>query len=53
MMREEDRYKDIKEFNFSEMRIKVFIPDLTEEERLERMRIIHKRTADLIRPATT
>lgn len=43
-----DTYKEIKVFSFSNMTVRVHIPDITEEERERRMKAIHKAAADLL-----
>lgn len=48
MKGQEDTYKEVKVFTFPNMIARVYIPDLTDEERARRMKIIEKAAADLI-----
>lgn len=48
MKGQEDTYKEIRVFEFPNMIARVYIPDLTDEERARRMKIIEKAAADLI-----
>ena len=52
-MQGQDSYKEIKTFNFPGMVARVYIPDLTEEERNKRMKAIHKQAANLLRKTNT
>ncbi len=47
-----DTYKEVKTYNFPGMVARVYIPDLTEEERARRMKAIHKQTANLLKKVT-
>lgn len=44
-----DTYKEIKTFEFPGMIARVYIPDLTEEERNKRLRAISKQAANLLK----
>ena len=44
-----DAYKEVKTFEFPGMIARVYIPDLTSEERAERMKLIHKETANVLK----
>lgn len=48
-----DTYKEIKTFEFPGMIARVYIPDLTAEERNRRMKAIHKQTANLLKKVNT
>lgn len=43
-----DTYKEVKVFEYPDMTIRVYIPDLTEEERNRRMERIKKSAAALL-----
>lgn len=43
-----DTYKEVKVFTFPGMIARVYIPDLTEEERARRMKRIHDSAARLL-----
>ena len=47
-MQGQDSYKEIKIIEFPNMIARVYIPDLTEEERKRRMKLIHEATARLV-----
>lgn len=42
-------YKEVKTFTFPGMVARVYIPDLTEEEREKRMKAIHREAENLLR----
>lgn len=44
-----DTYKEVRTFNFPGMVARVHIPDLTEEERSKRMKLIHTQAANLLK----
>lgn len=46
-----DTYKEIRVFEFPNMTARVFIPDLTEEERAKRMKAIKEATIALLKAA--
>lgn len=48
-MKSQDTYKEVKTFNFPGVVARVYIPDLTEEERARRMQAIQKQAANLLR----
>ncbi len=48
-MKTPDKIKEVKVFKTKNATIKVYIPDLTEEERAFRMKQIHDAAADLLR----
>lgn len=47
-MKAMDTYKEVKEFKFPNMTVNVFIPDITEEERNQRMKKIEKAAVRLL-----
>ena len=47
-MKGQDTYKEIKVIEFTNMTARVYIPDLTEEERKRRMKRIYEATASLV-----
>lgn len=49
MSRPKDTYKEIREFKYPNMIIRVHIPDLTDEERQRRMKQLHKATEELLK----
>lgn len=51
-VRGQDCYKEIKIIEFPNMIARVYIPDLTEEERKRRMKLIHEATASLLKVAS-
>ena len=51
-MKGQDNYKEAVVFNFPNMIAKVYIPDLTKEERKRRMKIIHDAAAELLKNQT-
>ena len=44
-----DTYKETRTFNFPGMKVRVFSPELTEEERTKRMKAIHNQAAKLLK----
>ena len=52
-MKGQDEYKEIKTIHFPGMVARVYIPDLTEEERKSRMKAIHKQAANLLKKTNT
>ena len=44
MSKVQDTYKEVKTFTYDNCIVRVHIPDLTEEERERRMKILHKET---------
>lgn len=44
-----DTYKEVKAFSFPNMVVRVHIPDLSPQERAERMREIHKQAEKLMK----
>ncbi len=49
MSRQKDTYKEVKEFEYPNMIIRVHIPDLTDEERKQRMKTLHKAAEELLK----
>lgn len=47
----QDTYKEVREFRFPNMVARVHIPELSPQERAERMREIHKQVANLLKGA--
>lgn len=47
-----DTYKEVKVFEFSGMVARVYIPDITPEERDERMKDIYREAAKLLKNNT-
>ena len=47
-MKQQDTYKEVRVFEYPGWKIRVHIPDLTEEERARRMKQIEKAAVDLI-----
>jgi len=52
VMAQQDRYKEIKTIQFPGMVARVYIPDLTEEERAKRMAAIRNQAASLLKKVT-
>lgn len=48
-MKSVDTYKEVRNFEFPNMIVRIHIPDLTEEEKTRRMKSIHKATENLIK----
>lgn len=48
-----DNYKEVRIFEFPNMICRVHIPDLAEEERTRRMKMIEKAAADLLLDVVT
>lgn len=48
-MRTQDKYKEVKTFTYPGLVARVYIPELTEEERTRRMKAIHTQAANLLR----
>jgi hypothetical protein len=44
-----DTYKEIKTLQFPNMTARVFIPDLSQEERSKRMKAVQKQAAELLK----
>lgn len=44
-----DTYKEVRTFEYPGTTVRVHIPDLTPEERAERMKKIHKEAANLLK----
>lgn len=51
-MNSQDNYKEIKTFRFPGMVARVYIPNLTEEERARRINAIHNQAANLLKKVT-
>ena len=49
MQGQEVKYKEVREFKYPNMTARVYIPDLTEEERNKRMKQIHNSAAALLK----
>lgn len=49
MGRSIDTYKEVRVFHFENMTVRVHIPDLTDEERARRMKLIHNAASDLLK----
>jgi hypothetical protein len=47
-VKRQDTYKEVKVIEFTNMTARVYIPDLTEEERNRRMKRIYEATASLV-----
>lgn len=45
----QDTYKEVRVFEYPNMTVRVFIPDLTEEERARRMKRIEKAAIELLK----
>ena len=43
-----DTYKEVRTFTYPNMVVRVHFPDLTDDERARRMKIIEKAAADLV-----
>lgn len=50
-MKGQDTYKEIRTFEFPNMIARVYIPDLTEDERIRRMKRVHGAAAALLKDA--
>lgn len=48
-MKEQDTYKEVRTLEFPNMTARVFIPELSQEERNRRMKAVHKYTAELLK----
>ena len=48
-MKNTDTYKEVRVFEYPNAIVRVHIPDLTEEERAKRMKIIHNAAASLLK----
>lgn len=48
-MKGQDTYKEVKTFEIDNWTIRVHIPDLTEEERVRRMKKVHDAAAKLLK----
>lgn len=48
-MKEQDTYKEVRTLEFPNMTARVFIPDLSQEERSKRMKTVHKCAAELLK----
>ena len=46
---EQPTYKEVRTMEFPGMVVRVHIPDLTSEERAERMKLIHREAANLLK----
>ena len=44
-----DTYKEVRTFEYPGITVRVHIPELTSEERAERMKLIHKEAANLLK----
>lgn len=49
MGRTVDTYKEVRTFTYSNMTVRVHIPELTDEERARRMKLIHNAASDLLK----
>ena len=49
MLPEKQLYKEVRTFEFPGLKARVFIPELTDEERARRMQAIHNQAAKLLR----
>ena len=49
MGRTVDTYKEVREFQYANMTVRVHIPNLTEEERNRRMKAVYKAAAELLK----
>ena len=48
-MKKQDTYKEVRVFEFSNMIVRVHIPELTEEERARRMKQLYKAAEALLK----
>lgn len=48
-MKEKDTYKEIRTFNYPNAVVRVYIPDITEQERARRMKEIERAAAELLK----
>lgn len=48
MKRQQDTYKEVRVFTGEGYVVRVHIPDITDEERARRMKVIEKAAADLL-----
>ena len=48
-MASQDTYKEVRTFEYPNMVVRVHIPDLTNEERNRRMRILHNAAASVLK----
>lgn len=48
-MQGQTEYKEVKTMQFPNMIARIYIPNLTDEERNARMKIIHKEAANLLK----
>lgn len=48
-MASQDTYKEVRTFEYPNMIVRVHIPDLTEDERNRRMRILHDAAAAVLK----
>ncbi len=46
-----DTYKEVRTFNFPGMTARVYIPNLTQEERTKRLNLIHNEAMNLLKGA--
>ena len=46
-MKSQDKYKEVKTFQFTNAVVRVHIPDITKAERERRMKTIHKATVSM------
>lgn len=44
-----DTYKEVREFHYPDMIVRVHIPDITPEERTRRMKQIHNAASELLK----
>lgn len=51
-MKTQDTYQEVKVFTFPGLVARVYIPELSEEERRRRMAAIHNQAANLLRKVT-
>jgi ribosome recycling factor len=49
MQGQADTYKEIKTFEHPNAIVRVYVPDLTKEERSRRMKAVHKAAAELLK----
>lgn len=49
LMKDQDTIKEVKEFTYDKCIIRVHIPDLTEEERSNRMKQLHRAAENLLK----
>lgn len=49
MQGQADTYKEVRQFHFENMTVRVHVPDLSEEERQRRMKAVYNAAAELLK----